>query len=112
MTGEKLMDDLELLSKATEFTFLDMSPERRSISLPYIRRLTVNRTSRLDDTPSWAIRSEGSMCLNHHGEWEWEPQPSSRDDEFFARCRWPDLAEAVAFVTDHLARYPSGYKSE
>lgn len=43
----------------------------------------------------WCVRRHGD-CLNHDAEWEWEPSPSNRDDEFYARCRFDTLAEAVA----------------
>ena len=36
---------------------------------------------------TWAVRWL-SYCLDADGEWVFEPQPSSRDDEFFARTRW------------------------
>ena len=42
----------------------------------------------------WAVRLYGN-CLNHDAEWEWEPMPSSRDDEFYARCRFDTLDKAV-----------------
>lgn len=45
----------------------------------------------------WAVRWLGN-CLDHDGEWELEPQPSSRDDEFYARCRFDTLEEAVAMA--------------
>jgi len=51
----------------------------------------------------WAIREKG-MCLNKAGEWEVEPIPSSRDEEFFTRCRFKDAEEALAF-------WKQGYKS-
>jgi len=35
----------------------------------------------------WAVRKLGA-CLNHDGEWEYEPMPSSRDDAFLHRCRF------------------------
>lgn len=35
----------------------------------------------------WAIRRLGA-CLNRKGEWEHEPQPSSRTKAFFKRCRF------------------------
>lgn len=38
--------------------------------------------------PLWAVRRFGN-CLNKDGEYEYEPMPSSRDDDFYARCRWP-----------------------
>lgn len=43
----------------------------------------------------WAVRRM-SACLNRDGEWEYEPMPSSRDDEFYARCRFDSLKHAVA----------------
>ena len=43
----------------------------------------------------WCVRRRGD-CLNHDAEWEWEPSPSNRNDEFYARCRFGTLAEAVA----------------
>jgi len=43
----------------------------------------------------WAVTRLNS-CLNKSGEWEYEPQPSSRDDAFIARCRWTSLDEALA----------------
>lgn len=33
--------------------------------------------------------------MNHDAEWELEPSPSNRDDEFYERCRFDTLAEAV-----------------
>ena len=36
---------------------------------------------------TWAVRKL-SYCLNSEDDWEIEPLPSSRDDEFFARTRW------------------------
>lgn len=103
------MTDEELLARATEFDLLPYDPTER-VSYMRLRSLKISRRKRINDTPRWAIVDEMNTCLNHDGEWEWEPSPSSRTDEFFARCRWSDLREAVAFVEDHLAKYPSGYK--
>lgn len=36
---------------------------------------------------TWAVR-KGGMCLTNEDEWIWEPQPSSRDEEFYERTRW------------------------
>lgn len=44
----------------------------------------------------WAIR--GSVgCLNKEGWWEYEPQPSSRDEDFFLRCRYSSAHEAIRY---------------
>jgi len=42
----------------------------------------------------WAVRM-GRECLTRKGTWEFEPQPSSRTKEFYERCRFPNLPEAV-----------------
>lgn len=54
-------------------------------------------------------RSEGKWCviflsqvLNREGEWEYEPLPSGRDDDFIARTRFT-LKEAVDRVDDAVA---------
>jgi hypothetical protein len=46
------------------------------------------------DVDVWAVRRE-AWCLNRAGEWELEPQPSSRDDDWLAAHRF-SLAEALA----------------
>jgi hypothetical protein len=53
----------------------------------------IERTSRTGDKPSYAVRFHGN-CLSRDGEWEWEPQPSSRDQEFLESHRWSDLGDA------------------
>lgn len=40
-----------------------------------------------DRGKGWAVCWMGDV-LNRSGEWEWEMQPSSRDDDFFQRCRF------------------------
>jgi len=47
--------------------------------------------SRGDDL--WAI-TDGSAVLNCNDEWEYEPLPSSRTDEFLKRCRF-SKSEAI-----------------
>lgn len=42
----------------------------------------------------WAIRKRGWCWSKDDEQWEHEPLPSSRDDEFYARCRFT-LAEAM-----------------
>ena len=41
----------------------------------------------------WAVRHLGE-CLNKNGEYEPEPQPSSRDDGFLDRCRFDSPEDA------------------
>jgi hypothetical protein len=42
----------------------------------------------------WAVRHIGAV-LDKDGDWEVEPQPSSRDDEFYDRARFDTFAEAL-----------------
>lgn len=55
-----------------------------------------------DGSPlSWCVRRADGAVLAKDGEWEYEPLPSSRDDEFIARTRWPTARTAAAFVYEH-----------
>lgn len=47
----------------------------------------INIESRDPDGDVWAIVNDG-MCLNKNFEWEYEPTPSSRSDEFIERTRY------------------------
>lgn len=56
-------------------------------------RLTKNATieKRADD--KWAVVDNG--VLNKDLQWEYEPMPSSRTDEFIARTRFDSIDEAL-----------------
>lgn len=59
--------------------------------------IMIDRCRQMDGSIKYAVRQSGA-CLNRSGEWEYEPIPSSRDDEFLARCRfdtWEDAAKAI-----------------
>ena len=101
------MTDEEMLVCATEFTLIPFNPRRLPKGPMGIRELKIG----FRGPNAWAIINEGSV-LAHDGEWEYEPFPSARDEEFFARCRWPTAREAIAFAEQHMAKYPSGYKPE
>lgn len=47
-----------------------------------------------DGTKLWAVVNEAGDVLNKQGQWEWEPLPNSRDDDFMARCRFASPLEA------------------
>lgn len=55
----------------------------------------IERRDQRDATQLWAVK-DGSCCLAKDGEWEYEPLPSSRDEEFIARCRYATKEEALA----------------
>ena len=48
----------------------------------------------------WAIFN-GASCLNRLGEWEYEPLPSSRTDEYLERNRY-SLDEAMTVADAYL----------
>lgn len=49
----------------------------------------INLMSRSDEGICvYAVRNEEGSCLNKDGEWEHEPLPSNRDDDFLSRCRF------------------------
>lgn len=50
---------------------------------------------------TWAIKRAG-FCLNHEGMWEFEPIPSSRDEDFYKRCRWFSANAAIEFANKWL----------
>lgn len=48
----------------------------------------------------YGVYDDIGNVLNHDGGWEWEPQPSSRDEDFLKRCRFDSFEQAVeAFNT-------------
>lgn len=101
------ISDAELLSMANSFEVLPFDPNR----LRGVRMVKVERRSLASEPQSWAIISDGGFCLAHDGEWEYEPSPSSRDDDFLKRCRWSSAKEAIAFAKEHLSLYPDGDKT-
>lgn len=60
-----------------------------------------------DGSIRWAVRCSSNV-LGTNG-WEWEPQPSSRDDAFLARCRYPTPEAALAAYLDE--HHPKGIAS-
>lgn len=48
----------------------------------------------------WGIFGFGgldSYCLNKQGEWEYQSLPSSRDEDFYERCRYKNAKEAIRY---------------
>jgi hypothetical protein len=48
-----------------------------------------------DGEVRYAVRRD-EFVANRAREWEYEPIPSSRDDDFIARTRWDDWQDAAA----------------
>lgn len=60
-----------------------------------LRALRVERCAQRDGPPLWAVR-RGGNCFSRGVGWEFEPMPSSRDDDFIARARYATRDEAFA----------------
>lgn len=71
---------------------------------PCVADVVLRRCAQSDASDLWAIKESG-FCLNKQGQWELEPIPSSRDDDFIERCRFDTAIAAYAFWRD------GGYKS-
>ena len=69
------------------------SPDAHSFTL------TVQRTNFQNEQLGWAIR-RASFCLSSNGEWDYEPLPSSRDDDWLEAHRFP-LQRALALAERH-----------
>lgn len=65
-----------------------------AIDLSARESVRIERAVQIAGPAKWAVRLNGD-CLNRAGEWEWEPMPSGRDDDFLARCRFDTDQEAI-----------------
>ena len=66
----------------------------------YLSPICIDRCRQIDGSVKYAVRQSGA-CLNRFGEWEYEPIPSSRDDEFFNRCRFERWEDAAVCIETH-----------
>jgi len=56
----------------------------------------IQRARQIIGPALWKVTdSIGGCCLNKSGEWEWEPSPSNREDDFLARCRFATARDAI-----------------
>lgn len=54
----------------------------------------VERAVQSDASHQWAVRRNGD-CLGRNGHWSYEPQPSSRSQEWLALHRFPTAQAAI-----------------
>jgi hypothetical protein len=83
-------------------TLDDLTVASYSLVESEVSDVTLERVRGIDCI-RWAIR-RGKTCFNKSGDWEYEPLPSSRTEEFFARCRWDTPEEALACWTEKANR--------
>ena len=70
---------------------------------PGLDELRIVERAQRDGSVLYAVTWRGWVA-NRDREWEHEPIPSSRDDDFLLRCRFADW-EAAATVAQHMAQY-------
>ena len=51
----------------------------------------------------WAVTRSVRQCLGADGEWDWEPQPSSREDDWLDTHRF-DLETALRLAAEQAPR--------
>ncbi len=62
------------------------------------RAITIHRMiSPFYSGEKWAARQH-VYCLRKSGEWEVEPQPSSRNDAFYKRCRFDSIEDILCVI--------------
>lgn len=74
-------------------------PWSRMLNAPDWQRAEIVATRFTEGKPSkWAIREAGCVIDRESMMWEYEPTPSSRNDEFFKRTRFDSAEEAAEFA--------------
>jgi hypothetical protein len=56
--------------------------------------MRIERARQASGRDLWKVVRDGE-CLSRQGEWEWEPMPSGRDEQFLSRCRFEDAQGAI-----------------
>ncbi|MDS1142427.1 hypothetical protein RE432_18490 [Pusillimonas sp. SM2304] len=62
--------------------------------------ISVERSMQRDGTYLWAVRDSYEHCLSRSGQWDYEPFPSARTDEWIGQHRF----SSAAFAIDHARR--------
>jgi hypothetical protein len=65
------------------------------VAASVIDHVRIERASQMAGPDLWAVRFRGDV-LNKQGDWEWEPMPSGRDDDFIERARFSTAEEGIA----------------
>lgn len=85
------MTDREMLELATQF---EVMPEVYPVYGRVCGGITIQRRAQRDGPALWAVVLRNHWTLNTAGEWERELRPSSRDDDYLERNRFPTLEAA------------------
>jgi hypothetical protein len=82
----------------------DLESTMTAIAVPNAPAVSIERVQQRSGADLWAVRTKSGCCLNKEGDWEDEPQPSSRDDAFLNRCRFATSREAIDAAIADAAR--------
>lgn len=85
--------DLPVPAVPTTYTVCAVPPDDIGNHVPY--EIQVERTHH---SGTWAVR-RWQRCLGADGEWDWEPLPSSREEDWLATHRF-DLDTALRLAAD------------
>lgn len=93
------MDDTWWLDRASTFS-IDFNDEFHPVQIQQYRQI--------EALPLWGVTS-GGRVLNQSGNWEYEPKPGDRDDEFLLRCRFASKEQALEAYQGWKGRNPDVY---
>jgi hypothetical protein len=89
------IESLEPVAAVSANAALPVGAEAIAFSIPGFDQARIERVVQRNGDYVWAVRNCGS-CLAKDGTWEYEPQPSNRDDSFIERCRFSELSDAFS----------------
>lgn len=69
-------------------------------------KITLDRVFQKDASSLWAIRDEWGNCFNKvHNDFEAEPSPSNRSEQFLSECRWRTPEDALKSWNSYQNKY-------
>jgi len=57
--------------------------------------ILVEACRQADGSLKWAVRQRTQWCLSKSGEWDFEPIPSARTNQWLTDHRWNDRKDAI-----------------
>jgi len=78
----------------------------QSADVEDVRSPEIQMRGQRDGTYRYVVSTAFSNVLTRDGDWEWEPQPSSRTDDFIARSRFATFEEAKAVYVAAVSHPP------
>lgn len=76
---------------------------------PGVDELRIVERAQIDGSTLYAV-TRGGWVANRAHQWEYEVQPSSRDDAFIARTRFAEWEDA-GWLAQYMAVTPSAWES-